>query len=198
VLAVLVVCTGNICRSPIAEGFLQDRSAHLLGGALTVSSAGTWARTGKPPTPEAVVAAGERGVDVSAQQSTSFRREAARGADLVLTMTEEQKGEVLEQIPEAASKTFTLKEVVGLLRELPPGPPTRDRQALLDRIAQADALRRGSTAPDLHDADVADPLGLSLQAYRAVAWEIETLVDDLLEGLLGRGATARSAEATEA
>jgi protein-tyrosine phosphatase len=198
VLAVLVVCTGNICRSPIAEGFLRDRSARAFGDPLRVGSAGTWARTGNPPTEEAMLAAGERGVDIEAQTSTSFRGELARRADLVLTMTEEQRGEVLGQVPEAGGKTFTLKELVALLRELPAPPSPADREILLRRIAEADELRRGSGAPDVPDADVADPLGLSLEAYRAVAWEIESLVDELLKGLGGRAAAASPAEATEA
>jgi hypothetical protein len=45
---------------------------------------------------------------------------------------------------------------------------------------------------------VADPLGLSLEAYRAVAWEIESLVDELLKGLAGQFPATRPAEATEA
>lgn len=197
-LAVLLVCTGNICRSPIAEGFLRERSGAVLAEPFTVGSAGTWARSGQPPTDEAIAAAGERGVDIGTQTSTSFRPDLARRADVVVTMTEEQRGEVLGQVSEAAGKTFTLKELVGLLQELPPPPASPDRGSLLGRIAEADGLRRGPGAPEIVDADVADPLGLSLEAYRAVAWEIESLVDGLLEGLAGRAPTARSVRATEA
>jgi protein-tyrosine phosphatase len=198
VLDVLFVCTGNICRSPMAEGFLADRSARLFGGGIRVSSAGTWARTGNPATPESVVAAGERGPDIAGHRSSSFRGDLARRADLVLTMTEEQRGEVLEQVPEAEPRTFTFKELVALLHELPPpsGEPTRE--ALVARIEQADSLRRSASVPSFHDTDVADPLGLSVEAYRAIAWEIEGLVDELLEGLVGRSPATRPAEATEA
>ena len=197
-LDVLVVCTGNICRSPMAEGFLLDRSARLFGGRIRVSSAGTWGRTGQSPTREAILAAGERGADIAEQRSMSFRGELARRADLVVTMTEEQRGEVLEQLREAANRTFTLKELVALLAELPApsGEPTRE--SLFDRIEQADRLRRGAPAPAVFDQDVADPLGLSMEAYRATAWEIESLIDQLLEGLVGRSPAARPAEATEA
>jgi protein-tyrosine phosphatase len=182
----------------MAEGFLRDRSSRLLGGALNVTSAGTWARSGKPPTEESVVAAGERGIDIASQRSTSFRGELAHRSDLMVTMTEEQRGEVLEQAPEAASRTFTLKELVTLLKELPPPSGGVDQGSLRDRIAQADALRRSPDAPTVYDVDVADPLGLSLETYRAVAWEIETLVDELVEGLAGRAPAARPAETSEA
>jgi protein-tyrosine phosphatase len=185
VLAVLFVCTGNICRSPLAEGFLADRSHRLLDGAIEVGSAGTWASAGRPPTPESVAAGGDRGVDISGLRATSFRGALAREADLVLTMTREQEDEVLAQARGAGPKTFTLKEAVALFRALPPPEGRPDRDALLERIAGADRLRGEPGAPQVPDADVSDPLGMSPEIYRAVAWEIEGLVDELVEGLFG-------------
>jgi protein-tyrosine phosphatase len=176
----------------MAEGFLRDRSSRFLGGALRVTSAGTWARGAQPPTPEAVAAAGERGVDIERNRSTTFLPELADRADLVVTMTEEHKEEVLDLAPEAGAKTFTLKELVGLLDELPAADPAVSRDALLDRIAAADRMRRHPDALLAEDTDVADPLGLSMEAYRATAWEIEGLIDRLVEGLAGRAAMAGS------
>ena len=183
-LRVLVVCTGNICRSPMAHGFLADRSRRQLNGAIKVRSAGTWARKGSPPTREAIDAAAERGVDIHELRSSPVKGDVARQADLVLTMTGEQRAEVLEAAPEAAQKTFTLKEFVALLRELPPCGGL-DRGALLERVEQAHRLRmQGAVAP-LADQDVVDPLSMSYETYRAVAWEIDGLIDDLVHGLAG-------------
>jgi protein-tyrosine phosphatase len=192
VLSVLLVCTGNICRSPMAEGFLRDRSSRFLGGGIRVNSAGTWARGDQPPTPEAMAVAGERGVDIEGNRSTTFLPELADRADLVVTMTEEHKEEVLDLAPEVRAKVFTLKELVELLAELPAADPAVSRQALLDRIAAADRMRRHPGVVSAVDMDVADPLGLSVEAYRATAWEIEGLIDRLVEGLAGKAAMAGS------
>ncbi|MGH2764542.1 MAG: hypothetical protein ACRDKA_01300, partial [Actinomycetota bacterium] len=127
---VLLVCTGNICRSPMAHGFLEERSRRLLAGALRVRSAGTWARRGHLATDEAVATAAERGIDIAEHRSAPFAHDLASWADLVITMTAEQRDEVLDTAPEAAPKAFTLKELVALLGALPPRLGEPDREAL--------------------------------------------------------------------
>jgi hypothetical protein len=106
-------------------------------------------------------------------------------------MTAEQRDEVLEASPELASKTFTLKELVALLGALPPagGDPSRD--ALAARVEDADRLRQEGTGPVPADEDVADPLGLGMEAYRATSWEIEELVDATVRGLAGEPVPVR-------
>jgi protein-tyrosine phosphatase len=185
VLRVLVVCTGNICRSPMAEGFLRDRSRRVLDGDLDVSSAGTWARLGSSPMPEAIEAAAERGVEVGHLRSTPIEREAIEAADLVLTMAAEHRDEILHIEPEAERKTFTLKELVRLLAALPEPATEAGPDGALGRIAEAHRLRSGPDAPPIRDEDVSDPLGLGFHTYRAKAWEIEEHVDALIRGLFG-------------
>ncbi|HEX2026204.1 MAG TPA: low molecular weight phosphatase family protein [Actinomycetota bacterium] len=184
-LRVLVVCTGNICRSPMALGFLTDRSDRLLDGGLTVRSAGTWARAGSPPTPEAEEAAAERGVDISDHRSAPLSPDLVEWADLVLAMTGEHREEILAAVPDAGGKTFTLKELVALLGGLPPFDGSPSREAVLARIAEADDLRTTGGGPIPADEDVADPIGMSEATYRAVAWELEELIDALMAGLAG-------------
>jgi protein-tyrosine phosphatase len=183
VLRVLLVCTGNICRSPIAHGLLAERSRRLLGGGIEVRSVGTWARGGFPATPEAVIAAGDLGVDLSAHRSSRFAAELADWADLIVTMTTEQTSEVAKEAPRSAAKTFALKEVVPILGSLQALEGEPEREALLERVAEADRARGG--APQPVDGDVADPLGLSQATYLAVAHELEGLIDDLVRGLVG-------------
>ena len=193
-LTVLIVCTGNICRSPMAEGFLRDRSERWLDGAVRVRSSGTLAREGMAPTPDAVRAAAERGIDVSALQASALDAGVVERSDLILTMTSEHWDEVLVLVPEAFPKTFTLKEIVELLRALPAPSRSPSRQTLLQRIAVAHRLRNDRKAPSIGDMDVSDPLGLSEETYRAVAWEIEGLVDALVEGLFGAADRAATGE----
>ena len=169
----------------MAHGLLADRSRRLGEGWLEVRSSGTWARRGSPATPHAVSAAGRIGVDIEAHRSTPFKRELAEWADLVVTMTEEQSAEVLQEAPEAREKTFTIKELVSVLGSLPPIASTNvTREALQERVAQANRARLdGHESP--FDMDVADPLGLSEVAYFATADELEHLIDDLLQMLAG-------------
>jgi protein-tyrosine phosphatase len=177
----------------MALGFLEERSRRLLGGAVQVRSAGTWAHPGSGATEEAVAVAAERGIDIATHLSTPFAPELADWADVVITMTAEQRDEVVDATPSAAAKTFTLKELVPILGELPPeqGPPTRE--SLLARIGQADRLRREGAAPRPADEDVADPLGLGMEAYRATAWEIEELTVATVRGLAGQPVPAEEA-----
>jgi protein-tyrosine phosphatase len=133
---------------------------------------------------EALEAAAERGVDISGLRSSTLDPAVVTGSDVVLTMTAEQREEVLSAVPDAGPKTFTLKELVRLLAALPPAAPGAGREAALDRIRDANRIRATGEAV-VGDEDVSDPLGMSVDTYRAVAWEIEGLVDELLSGLFG-------------
>ena len=159
--AVIVVCTGNVCRSPIAEGLLRRATEHRpIGAPITVSSAGTAGWEGSPATPEAVEAAAERGVDISGHIATRLRPGMAAGADLVLCMAREHRDLITRDEPEAAGKAFSLKELVRLLED-------------------------GARAPltPHPDEDIADPLGLPLDGYRAIASELEDWIDRLVPAL---------------
>ncbi len=170
----------------MAHGFLEERSRRLLGGGLRVRSAGTWARPGYGATEEAMAAAAERGVDIADHRTTAFLPDLASWADVVITMTAEQRDEVRHAAPSATSKTFTLKDLVAILGALPPADPPPSRESLLARLAEADRLRYEGAAPRPADEDVADPLGLGMEAYRATAWELEELVDAAVRGLAGQ------------
>jgi protein-tyrosine-phosphatase len=108
--SILVVCSGNICRSPIAEGLLRRALERRLGAAApSVSSAGTIAIDGGPPSEGSIVAAAERGVDIAAHVATALTDAAIRTADLCLCMAGEHRDEIAGRVPEAAARAFTLK-----------------------------------------------------------------------------------------
>ncbi len=74
-----------------------------------------------------------------------------------------------------------------LLETLPAPPADAGPEILAERIAAADLARRGGTAPVSYDDDIADPLGQPLEAYRAIAWELETWNEQLVTAPVRRG-----------
>lgn len=100
---ILVLCIGNICRSPVAEALLK---ANLPG--KTVESAGLGALVGHGADPTAAGLAEQAGLDVSAHRARQVGTEHLRKADLILVMSESQRAQVRSQDPAAAGKTMLL------------------------------------------------------------------------------------------
>ena len=185
--AILVVCTGNVCRSPIAEGLLRVALEARLGAeAPDVTSAGTMGWAGSGADPNSVAAAAERGVDISGHRARELEpAEIARSA-LILGMATEHARAVVAEVPEARSRTFTLKELVRVVESLPEVDGATPERRLSERVAAADRLRAHGFAGDPRDDGIMDPLGMPLDAFRAVATELDGWCSRLAVGLFGR------------
>ncbi len=191
--SILVVCTGNICRSPVGERFIQRGLAEVMGAAAPdVVSAGTIARDGASATPEAVAAGAERGVDASDHVASLLTPHMLDEAELVVTMAAEHREVAAGLSHEVARRTFTLKELVRLLEDLPAAAPPAAPATWRDRVAAAAAHRAAGGARNAHDEDVADPLGMSFETYQAMAWELEGWSARLVRGLVGDRVTAET------
>src|SRR5688572_22438644 len=110
-----MVCTGNICRSPMAEAFTRRFLEGLGVEEVRVESAGVAGWEGSGATDEAVQALEEKGIDISHHSARRLNRRLIESADLVVAMSREHREAILRIAPPAAARTFTLKELVRLL-----------------------------------------------------------------------------------
>jgi protein-tyrosine phosphatase len=104
---ILVLCAGNICRSPLAEALLRER-APLAGKAIEVGSAGLVAIFGDPADEMAQVVAAGHGLDLSAHRARPIDPQLIRWADLVLMMEQSHRRHLLDLAPAAAGKVYLL------------------------------------------------------------------------------------------
>ncbi|PYO28133.1 MAG: low molecular weight protein arginine phosphatase [Gemmatimonadetes bacterium] len=107
----LLVCTGNICRSPLAAALLERALSERGSEGLDVSSAGTGAWDGAPVSEGAYLVGLERGLDLSGHRARLLTRELVEGADLVLTMARHHRARVDELGGEG--RVFVLGEYAG-------------------------------------------------------------------------------------
>lgn len=109
---VVFVCTGNICRSPLAEALLVRELAERGVDGVEVSSAGTGAWDGTPASEGAYLVGLEHGLDLSRHRARQLTREVVRGADLVLTMSRHHR--IRAQELGGEGRTYVLGEYAGL------------------------------------------------------------------------------------
>jgi len=187
--SILVVCTGNICRSPLTQQLLESGLAAY--SEVQVSSAGTHALVGHGMPAQAQVLARELGVESPENHlARALSVEQLRNADLVIALARDHRREVVELLPRGARHTFTLRELSRLLdgiadedfdiaREIDSG----DFAGRLRELVEIAASRRGVVPPpnSPDDDDVIDPYRRDESVYRESARQILPAVSRLLE-----------------
>ncbi len=172
---ILVVCSGNICRSPLAEQLLRSylRDApqpfHIL-------SAGTVADAGVPMTDEAAALARRYGGVPEGHRSRALTEQQIVSADLVLTATRAHRAAVVSLVPRASRYAFTLLQFVSLVAAIDP----EERATLVDAasVLTAAAAQRGFPPPHLDptDDDIDDPFQQPIEVYERVGAQINRAV----------------------
>ena len=178
----LVICTANVCRSPVVEGLLRlalDGAVDTDGDAWVVSSAGT--AEIEPSVDRFTVAAAARaGVDVSGHRRRTLTGDllGTDGADLILTMTRAHLRYVAVLDPSSWTRTFTLLELARRASASAPASVDEPFAAWLQRMG---AHRRASDLmrPDLSD-DVADPYGGPASEHEAMVERVAQAVTTLV------------------
>lgn len=190
--SILTICTGNLCRSPLAEQLLRDRLRHVMPDArITVQSAGTAAVNGQPMDRAAAREAKRLGV-TNADRHTALRLrdDHVATADLVLALAREHRAAAVHLTPLAVGRAFTLLEFTSVVRALEPSTlltrsETRSAETKLRAVvAEAHSMRGVVAARGAHESDVMDPHGRDGAVHRATADVIDTTVSQLCD-LLG-------------
>jgi protein-tyrosine phosphatase len=171
---ILVVCTGNICRSP----YIERRLVSLLAGTdAAVTSAGTRALVGSPIEPESaelLSAAGGSTAGFAARQLTPA---ILAEADLVIAATQAHRAEAVRVNPKVLRRTFTLGAFADLVRDADLASASSDTDAdqpWARRLAEIALRRRGLfRARPAEEADIPDPYQRGPAAYAIMASEIE-------------------------
>jgi len=152
-MRILLVCDGNICRSPMAAAYMEHRVAREEISRIVVDSAGLLGIEGAPASPAACMILHEEGIDLSRHRSRGLRAADLESADLVLVMTSAQRAAIERRFAGLAPRIELLRAY-----ESPPGPM---REAL----------------------DLDDPMGCEVETYRECFRVIRACVDHLVLSL---------------
>ena len=171
---VLFVCTGNICRSPMAEHLMRDGLRARLGpdaDHFVVASAGTFGLVDHPMEPFASdTLRDHHAVDGSAFRAKALADFMVSGADLVLTATRDHRAAAVTLHPQAARRTFTIREFDRLLStttlaDLPADLTERAPAVVAAAVAQRGLLRADKPGDD----DITDPYRGPLKGFETCA-----------------------------
>ncbi len=155
---VLFVCTGNTCRSAMAEGMFKKMLEKRTKGnsKIEVISAGISALPGISPTFEAISVMFEQGIDISQHYAQELQEELIKKADLILVMTNEHKEYIHKEFPFAQNKTFLLKKFT--INNKSESNQNNDR-----------------------NYEIIDPIGRKIEFYRIIARELKNNLEKILD-----------------
>lgn len=154
---IIFICSGNTCRSPMAEGILRSKiDEYALDDIYEAVSAGLCVVEESGANEKSITVCSENGIDISAHRSRQLTDEMLLDAALILTMTQAHKLDIIQKLPQIRNKVFTLKEY---------------------------ALKF-SSEPSYDTLDIADPFGGSRDIYQDTFKTIKNYIDIIIQKLI--------------
>ncbi|MCL4803064.1 MAG: low molecular weight phosphotyrosine protein phosphatase [Anaerolineae bacterium] len=135
---VLIICTANICRSPVAAAMLQDRLRKRGLANWTVRSAGTWAIVARGASRYSIDVSRRGGLDISNHRARMVDEDQMNQADLVLTMEVGHAEALRAEFPKQAHKVYMLTEMTGHAYNVPDpyGGPLEGYEQMYDSLGE--------------------------------------------------------------
>ena len=186
---VLVVCTGNVCRS----AYIERRLAHALRGTgIKVTSAGTRALVGRDMDPSSRALLEQAGVDADGFTARQLTAELVAGADLVLTAAREHRTVAAQLHPAALRRVMTLQDLADLLdgADLAHHRPLDPAAPWVRQVVEAAAMRRGVVVARQDHVDVTDPIGGPPELFAQMRDEVDAALPAIVAALRFRSPTA--------
>lgn len=153
---IMFICTGNICRSAMAEAMMKEKTKKMgKENEIEICSCGTFAEDGSIASFNAIETMEYYDINLKKHRATNIRNSDILNMDIILCATRNHKRMVLDLYPELKNKIFTMKE-----------------------FAQIDDGGR--------DLDIKDPWGYNMQVFLECAREIQVCIDKILEKVIDK------------
>lgn len=152
---ILFVCTGNTCRSSMAEGIFKYLLKNKNIDNINISSAGISAYDGEKANEKAISVLKSQGIDITSHKARQLTDNIIEASDLILTMTYNHKMAILKYAPKASKKIFTLKEFANTFNE-------------------------ENTENNEENFDIDDPFGMDYDVYEQSMEEIKSELEKII------------------
>lgn len=186
--SILIVCTGNICRSPTVELIMRRVLAEAGERHITVSSSGVSGLTGHPIDPAMGTLLASDGINPTGFVARPLDADQVAAADLVLAATSQHRSQIVRLVPRALRKSFTLLEFARLAAAVAPRAVGEGPARLLS-LADEAAAHRSLVLPWQDPLDIDDPHGRSGRTYRRAYQQLNETARTIARAVIGEPQT---------